>query len=395
MAIHSAAETLRPLPATELQDSTRIHSLDILRGLIMVLMAIDHVRVYSGVPPGGPEAGVFFTRWITHFCAPGFAFFAGTSAFLYGIKINNKTALSKYLLTRGLLLVFLELTVIRFFWEFNLNFSEFILFGVIWMLGWCMVAMAGLIYLKPATVGIIGLAIIFLQQIFAFIPRVLPSPADASFAKVWEFIYSSGYQSFDGIAILYVLIPWIGVMAAGYGFGLIVQMDSERRKKTCIIIGVTSIVLFVAVGSVIILTNPSDEMPFVFRLLNQNKYPASQLFLMMTLGPLILLVPFVEKAKGWFANVLTVFGRVPFFYYLMHILVIHVSALAVQMITNGQMNHEWFAYAPFTQVPQEFRWPLSWLYLVFLIDIVLLYFMCRWYLNFKSRNPQIGWLKYL
>ena len=394
MAIYSTSEALST-PTTELQESKRIQSLDILRGLIMVLMAIDHVRVYSGVPPGGPEAGVFFTRWVTHFCAPGFAFFAGTSAFLYGLKINNKAALSKYLLTRGLLLVFLELTVIRFFWEFNLNFSEFILFGVIWMLGWCMVAMAGLIYLKPATVGFVGLAIVLFQQVFAFVPRLFPSPTDASFGKVWEFIYSSGYQSFDGIAILYVLIPWIGVMAAGYGFGLIIQMNAERRNRICMIIGATCIALFIVIGCAIILMNPSDEMPFLFRLLNQNKYPASQLFLMMTLGPLIVLIPLMEKAKGWFANVLTVFGRVPFFYYLMHILVIHLSALAVQMITNGQMNLEWFAYAPFTQVPEEFRWSLSRLYLVFLTDVGILYFMCRWYLNFKGRNPQIGWLKYL
>jgi uncharacterized membrane protein len=395
MATHSATEIGIPHAETDLQKAARIQSLDILRGLIMVLMAIDHVRVYSGVPPGGPEAGVFFTRWITHFCAPGFAFFAGTSAFLYGIKIKDKAALSKYLLTRGLLLVVLELTVIRFLWEFNLNYSEFTLFGVIWMLGWCMVGMAGLVYLKPATVGIIGLAIVFLQQIFSYVPGILPSPTDASFGRVWEFIYSSDYQTFDGIAILYVIVPWIGVMAAGYGFGVIMQMNPERRNRICMIIGASSIALFIVIGSIILLRNPSDEMPFLFQLLNQRKYPASQLYLMMTLGPLILMIPFAEKAKGWLASMFTVFGRVPFFYYLMHILLIHLSAIVVQLITNGQMNHEWFAYAPFTQVPEEFRWPLPLLYLVFLADVGILYVVCRWYLNFKNQNPQIGWLKYL
>src|SRR5689334_11976990 len=121
-----------------LSPSTRLQSIDLLRGVIMVLMAIDHVRVYSGQPAGGPDAGIFFTRWITHFCAPGFVFLAGTSAFLYGEKIRDNGKLAMFLLTRGLLLIILEMTVIRFLWSFNTNLTEFMLAGVIWMLGWCM-----------------------------------------------------------------------------------------------------------------------------------------------------------------------------------------------------------------------------------------------------------------
>ncbi len=145
----------------ELNSSTRVQSLDILRGAVMVLMAIDHVRVYAGVPAGSPEPAIFFTRWITHFCAPAFVFFAGTAAFFYGLKLNNPSALARYLVTRGLLLVILELTVIRFGWTFNLNLSEFMLAGVIWMIGWCMVLLALFVWIKPVTVGITGLAIIF------------------------------------------------------------------------------------------------------------------------------------------------------------------------------------------------------------------------------------------
>jgi uncharacterized membrane protein len=381
--------------SSKLTTSNRVQSLDILRGLIIVLMAIDHVRVYSGLPPGGPDAGIFFTRWITHFCAPGFAFFAGTSAFLYGSKVNDKGKLARFLVTRGLLLVFLELTVIRFFWEFNLNYGDFILAGVIWMLGWSMVALAALIWLSPKAVGIIGLAIIFLQQIFSFIPKLFPSPVDVSFAKGWEFIYSSGYDTFEGIAILYVLIPWIGVMAAGYGFGTIVTLDEKARNKYCTRIGLTCVMVFVVVGSTFAISNPSEDMPFIQDLLNQRKYPASQLYLMMTLGPLILLIPFAERMKGWVADVLKIFGRVPFFYYLMHILVIHISALIFQQITLGAMHHDWFSRAPFSAVPEEFRWTLPQLYLVFAIDIVILFFVCRWYSNYKVKHSDQAWTKYL
>src|SRR5215813_7915550 len=146
--------------------ASRIQSIDILRGAVMVLMAIDHVRVYSGLPAGGPTAGIFFTRWITHFCAPAFAFFAGTSALLYGRKLADRGALARYLLTRGLILVVLELTLIRFTWTFNIDYGRFVLAGVIWMLGWCMVILGGLVRLSPGAVGIIGLAVVFCQQVF-------------------------------------------------------------------------------------------------------------------------------------------------------------------------------------------------------------------------------------
>src|SRR5580693_1456040 len=139
----------------------RVASIDVVRGVVMVLMAIDHVRVYSGLPAGGATAGIFFTRWVTHFCAPAFAFLAGTSAYLYGRKLNNPRALARFLVTRGLLLVLLELTVIRLAWTFNFDYAHFVLAGVIWMLGWCMVLLAGLVRLSAKAIGMIGLAIIF------------------------------------------------------------------------------------------------------------------------------------------------------------------------------------------------------------------------------------------
>ncbi|SKB51580.1 DUF1624 domain-containing protein [Dyadobacter psychrophilus] len=392
-----AAIGLAPVPEPKLTGSARIQSVDIIRGLIMVLMVIDHVRVYSGLPPGGPSPGIFFTRWITHFCASGFTFFAGTSIFLYGLKLGSKAELVRYLLTRGLLLVVLEVTVIRFFWTFSLDYSGFILFGVIWMLGWCMVLMAAFIWLRPAIAGIVGLLIVAFQDFFAKVPAVLPGPSQASFGKFWEFIYKSGFETWPDMNVLYVIVPWCGVMAAGYGFGEILLMDPARRRRLCLALGLSAIVLFIVIGSIIISqkVGDPDELPFVLQLLNQRKYPASQLYLLMTLGPLVALIPLAENAKGWLSSFLKVFGQVPLFFYLMHILLIHLSALVVNLTLYGNIHQEWYEVAPYTQIPEQFRWGLPLLYAVFVAEIALLYLICRWYATYKRNHPEMKWLKYL
>lgn len=379
--------------ASNSSKKSRISSIDILRGLIMVLMAIDHVRVYSGIPANAPEIGIFFTRWITHFCAPGFAFLAGTSIYLKDNKLNNKLKLARQLVIRGLFLVFLELTVLHFFWAFNLNFFDFVLAGVIWMLGWCMVIMAGFIWLKPKTVGIIGISIILFQQLLFQFSQVLPE----SFLTFWKFIYPTGLENFqtETVAVLYVIVPWIGVMAAGYGFGTVFKVTTVQRKRICLLLGCTMIALFAILGSIQVQRTPESSLPFLLQLLNQSKYPASPLFLMMTLGPLILLFPFLEKANNYLSRALNVIGRVPLFYYLIHILLIHISALVVQKVYDGTLHQEWFSYAPFTSVPNEFRWSLVKLYFVFAIDVIILYYLCKWYGRYKSAHPEKKWLQYL
>jgi uncharacterized membrane protein len=376
--------------------ATRVQSVDLLRGLVMVLMAIDHVRVYSGVPAGSPDVGIFFTRWITHFCAPAFTFFAGTSAFLYGAKVNSKTSLASYLVTRGLLLVVLELTMIRFLWAFHIDYSEFVLAGVIWMLGWCMILLAAMVWLKPRTIGIIGVLIVVGQSGFAYIPGLLPDTARDSFSKVWEFIYPSGFDTFTGIAILYSIVPWIGVMAAGYGFGAILMMEPSRKRKLCLYIGLSATAIFLIAGSIQLLASASPgEMPFLLQLLNQRKYPASLLFLLMTIGPMIALVPIAESLHQGWARILATFGKVPFFYYLMHIPVIHLLALVVQGIKTGHVDHSVYRYAPYVSMPEESRWSLLLLYIVFLIAVAILFFICRWYERYKATHPQQKWTKYL
>ena len=376
----------------------RVNSIDVVRGVVLILMAIDHVRVYSGVPAGGPDPGVFFTRWITHFVAPAFAFLAGTSAFFHGRKLGDTRALSRFLATRGLLLVVLELTLIRFTWTFNLDYAHFMLAGVIWMLGWCMVVLAGLVRFTPRTVGITGLAIVFLQQVFRFIPRVLPETARNAIGPVWEFIYPAGLPRFSWIAILYVLVPWIGVMAAGYGFGLILLRDEASRRRLCLRIGLSATALFLVAGGAIALFAPAgpEAPPALFRLLAQQKYPASQLFLLMTLGPTIALLPVAERARGWVGTALATFGRVPMAYYLMHIPTIHLAALAVMYLRFGTVSSSWYASAPFASVPDDKHWSLGLLYLVFAVVVVALYFPCWWYARVKADPARKAkWMSYV
>jgi uncharacterized membrane protein len=374
----------------------RIDSLDIVRGAVMVLMAIDHVRVYSGVPAGGPSAGIFFTRWVTHFCAPAFVFLAGTGAYLHWRKLGDTRKLAGYLATRGVILVLLELTVIRASWTFGFDYSQFILAGVIWLLGWCMVLLAGLVWLPAWAIGTLGLAVIALQDAFALPAGLLPQ----SWRPVWEFIYPAGAEVKLGengpsVAVLYTIVPWIGVMAAGYAFGSIVTREPRERRRLCLWIGLGATALFVAGAGLSVLTSPAsdDAPPALFRFLNQRKYPASPLFLLMTLGPAIALLPAAERMHGWVTRVLRTFGRVPMFYYLLHIPVIHAVALVVWLLRDGQVHPEWFATAPFVSLPPEHRWGLPLLYLVFGIVVALLYVPCRWFAGVKGRSHG-GWLRF-
>jgi uncharacterized membrane protein len=379
-------------PATAPVLPARLTSLDLWRGAVMVLMAIDHVRVYSGVPAGGPTAGVFFTRWVTHFCAPGFVFLAGTAAFLYGRKGADRRELSRYLLTRGLLLVALELTVVRLSWTFTPASLAAPLAGVIWMLGWCMVLMSLLVRLPIRAIAIFGLATILAQDGFGLLAGALP----AGLAWVGQFVYTGGEVAVGGVtvSILYSIVPWIGVMAAGYAFGVILLREPEARRRACLRIGLASTIAFLVVAVAVVAFNGNPAMPALFQVLNQRKYPASQLYLLMTLGPPIALLPLAEKARGWLARVLEEFGRVPMFYYLLHIPLIHALALIAWILRDGQAHSEWFVTAPYVSIEAAARWGLPLLYFVFVIAVVMLYLPCRWFAQVKSRGRQ-GWLRYI
>ena len=376
---------------------SRVASIDIVRGAVMVLMAIDHVRVYSGVPPGGPTAGVFFTRWVTHFCAPAFAFFAGTSAFLLGIKLGNPGTLARHLLTRGALLIVLELTWLHVAWTFSFDFTN-LLFGVIWMLGVCMILLAGLVRFSPRAVGTFGVVLIVFQQLFRIVPSMMSPGARASTMAVWRVLYLGGPVTIVpdrlAITVLYNIVPWIGIMAAGYGFGALVVRDPAARRRACLRIGLGATALFLVLGSIAALARGGGGTPFLFRLLDQSKYRDSQLFLLMTLGPTIAVMPFLEHARGWFARVLTAFGRAPLFYYLLHIPLIHAVSLLVWYLRDGTTHADWFLSAPFVQTPDGQQWPLPLLYVVFVSCVALLYVPCRWFGGVKARGGS-RWIGYI
>lgn len=392
---------------------TRIESVDIVRGAVMVLMAIDHVRVYSGLPAGGPAFGIFFTRWITHFCAPAFLFLAGTSAFLSG---RTRAGLSRYLLIRGALLVVLELTVLRVAWTFNVDFANYQMAGVIWVIGWCMILMAGLVKLPIAAVGTIGVLIITAHNLLdPYLGTLIPTLRDDSLGALWKILYVAFFAGpiqfgADGpnLIVLYTIVPWVGVMAAGYAFGRILTMEPERRKRLCLAIGLGATALFVVLRGWNLYGDPrpwtteaqgpegAPSMPAALAFLNTTKYPASLLFLLMTLGPIVALIPLLEGARGAFARWISVFGRVPFFFYLLHIPLIHTLALVVSKIRLGVVSPWLFANHPMGNPPppEGYTWSLPLLYLVWGVAIAILYFPCRWFAGLKAKRKD-WWLRYM
>jgi len=391
---------------------SRIASIDLIRGAVMVLMAIDHVRVFSGVPAGGPTPGVFFTRWVTHFCAPAFIFLAGTSIFFYARK---HTDVSRFLLIRGLWLIPLEFTVLRLAWTFNFDFRHYEMAGVIWVIGVCMILMAVLVKLPLPVVGSIGVVIIAAHNLMDPHMRALVEGMDANrFSGLWKLLYVgffAGPIQFgpDGpnLIVLYSIIPWIGAMAAGYAFGKILTVDPARRNRLCLTIGLSAIGLFLLLRGFNLYGDPrpwhgptpgpyGPGMPALLSFLNTTKYPASLNFLLMTLGPIIALMPALEGLRGRFASAIILFGRVPFFYYVLHIPLIHALALVVSKIRLGYVSPWLFTNHPMgnPDPPDGYVWSLPLLYLVWAITILLLYPACRWFAALKARRDD-WWLKYV
>ena len=379
----------------------------------MILMAIDHVRVYAGVPAGGPGPGVFFTRWITHFCAPAFIFLAGTSAFLYR---RSHGAVSRFLLIRGLWLVLLELTVLRVAWTFNVDYAHYLLAGVIWVIGWCMVALALLARLPVAVVAAIGVAIIAGHNLLdPGVQAFMTGSAQAPAHPLWKLLYLGFY---DGpvrlwgeadLMVLYSFVPWVGVMATGYAFGAVLAQEPARRDRLCLAIGLGATALFLVLRGFNLYGDPrpwsppgppSPEgpppMPALLAFLNTTKYPASLQFLLMTLGPTIALMPALERARGVPARIIAVFGRVPFFFYVLHIPLIHALALGVSRIRLGEVSHWLFSNFPMGNPPPPdgYAWSLPLLYMVWAVAIALLYPACRWFAGLKARRHD-PWLSYV
>jgi uncharacterized membrane protein len=383
--------------------SPRVRSVDIVRGAVMVLMAIDHVRVYAGVPAGGPQVGVFFTRWVTHFCAPVFVFLAGTSAFLYRQRVGDTGTVQRWLLTRGAWLVFLELTFVRLFWTFNLHYERLLLAGVLWVIGWCMIVMALLVRLPVKAVAVFGAVIVAGHNLSALAsPATVERLAEGRLGWLWSVLYFGGPVSLGGgptLFVLYSFVPWIGVMALGYAFGVVVRADSGRRRRLCLVLGLGAMAAFVVLRLFNVYGDRpwgTGRLPALLAFLNTTKYPASLLFLLMTLGPAIAVMPLVEEAKGRWARWLETLGRVPFFFYLLHIPLIHLVALLISLVRTPAATAWLFQDHPVNPgpVPDGYVWSLALLYAVTALVVAIASLACSWFARVRARRRD-WWLGYL
>lgn len=379
---------------------SRVQAVDIVRGLVMVIMALDHVRDLWSPTPIRPEditqttGLLFFTRWITHFCAPTFVFLSGVSIWLYQQKQGRRGATSRFLLTRGLWLALLELVVVSFvlFWGYSM-----LLIQVIWVIGWSMVLLAGLLWLPRAVLA--GLAVLIIAEHDA-LPIIQPVTAEN---VGWALLHNSPFlqplEPLPPVLVAYSLGPWLGVMLAGYVVGPWFELPLARRTRVLRTAGVALLLLFAALRA----TNwYGDPVPWsaqprgvgytVLSFLNVNKYPPSLLFVCLTLGVALLLLSSVEGATGHLSRWLRTFGQVPFFYYLLHLLLISGGAWVWTRIAFGQAVN--LSFTPPPTWPKAYHPDLLRTYAVWLAVVLALYWPCRWYQGFKQRHSY-WWLSYL
>lgn len=385
----------------------RLPALDIIRGAVMVLMALDHVRVFAGVPAGGEAPGVYFTRWITNFCAPAFVFLAGTGAYLHREKLASTGALSKYLIIRGALLVFFEMTVSRLSWTFNFDFYNYTEANVIWSIGWSMIVLAALIHLPLRAVTVFGIVVIAGHNILdPFGEQIRAAVQGTNFQHLLQLLYYGDefrwLETGPKIVVLYSIIPWVGVIAAGYAFGWVMKQERRARNAWCFRLGMGAIALFVFLRSFNIYGNPwtwehgDSFMKSLMSFVGTAKYPASLQFLLMTLGPVITFIPLLENARGKLASGLQVFGRVPLFYYLLHIPLIHLTTVLISLVRTPEATWWLFENHPLRipPVPDGYRYSLPMLYAVTLFVVIALYLPSRWYGGVKAQRRH-AWLDYI
>lgn len=388
--------------------STRIQSIDLLRGLVMVVMALDHVRDYFHLgalmtDPTNLETTspfLFFTRFITHYCAPVFVFLAGTSAFLYG-RNKSKNHLFRFLFTRGIWLIFVELVIMTFLWWFDFHFQFFNL-QVIWAIGLCMVTLALLIYLPRYVQVILGLILVFGHNL---LDGITMQGSDA-LSIVWYVLHQSSFAVLGEtwVNFAYPILPWIGVMLLGYCFGIFYgkSYDASSRKDWLLRLGLGALALFFVLrgfnlyGEMVPWSHQKSTTFTVLSFFNVTKYPPSLLFLLITLGPAFLFLYLTENVRNKISDFFLVFGRVPFFYYVLHVALIHLAAISGLLIT-GQ---DWRIMIITPEVLSsgvllDYGYSLWATYMVWIGIVALLYPMCVWYMKYKARNRHIWWLSYL
>ncbi|MEO7673105.1 MAG: heparan-alpha-glucosaminide N-acetyltransferase domain-containing protein [Pyrinomonadaceae bacterium] len=397
---------------TEKIAKQRIYSIDLLRGIVMMIMLLDHTRdfIHAGAlqtdptDPATTTVAVFFTRWITHYCAPTFVFLSGVSIYLQKANGKSNAELSRFLWTRGLWLIFLEFTVIRFLIVFNLDYSFFGMGQVIWVIGVSMIVMAALIYLPVKVVGVAGVLMIVLHNAldgFQVPPQIafVGTPPPDFGQAIWIILHQPGViRLFSGssqLFLAYPLIPWVGVMMAGYALGAVYNWDSERRRKLLLRIGLVATALFVIIRLINVYGDPvpwsvqAEPVSTFLSLLNTTKYPPSLLYLLMTLGPALLVLALADRIDGkaiWLRVCIT-FGRVPMFFYLLQWLFAHSSGILLAYLAGVDVSYLFLGLFEMGQkAPPGHGFPLWVVYAVWITGLILLYPLCLWFAGVKKRN---------
>lgn len=375
----------------------------------MILMALDHVRMYFAFGTWYAEPTnlatttplLFFTRGITHFCAPVFVFLAGTAAFLYGMKNGNTKETAWFLLTRGLWLVFAELIIVNFAWTFDITYS-FRILQVIWAIGLSMIALSAFVFLPQSLILAIGILLVFGHNLLDPIRRQGSSWQD----MLWYTLHQPNYIFNEGTLInfVYPVLPWMGLMALGYAFGAFFRHDfpGEQRKQWLLLSGMGATLLFILLRGLNLYGEPRDwqsQDSAVFTLmsfLNTTKYPPSLHFLLMTMGPALIFLALIEPFGNRLPKPVIVFGQVPLFFYIVHLYLIHALAMLL-LVAQGREAGEYIlsASAIMSGRLSSFGVSLEAVYVVWAVVVVMLYPLCRWYQTIRENHPSPWWLHYL
>ena len=379
----------------------RLVSIDLLRGLVMVLMTLDHTRAFFsnvGFNPLDIEQSnipLFLTRWITHLCAPSFVFLAGIAAYLSLQRGKTKPELARFLLIRGFWLIFLELTLVSFAWTF---YPGLFIAGVLWVIGWCMVVLALLIALPIRSIAIFGIILIVGHNLFDSVQ----AEQLGNFGWIWAFLHERKmFVPIPGIRlfIAYPLIPWVGVMASGYAFGNVLTKTKRARLGWLRNLGWGLILSFFIIRGINLYGVPkpwsvqSSFWKTVLSFINCQKYPPSLTYLLITLGIAFLILYVFESTKKSVFKPLMVFGRVPLFFYILHIWLIHFSAILLALPKYG-LKAVVLPYLSSSAMPDDYGYDLHHVYVLWLVMLAILYPICNWFANYKSKH-KYWWLNYL
>ena len=391
-------EKVSPAPAAV---AARLPGIDRMRGLVIVLMALDHVRDFFNVDAlyfdptdlTRTYPALFLTRFVTHYCAPTFVLLAGVSAFLHGRKLNDRGALARFLLTRGVWLILLDAIVVSPVWALELGRFHL---ATLWAIGCSMIALAGLVFLPLRAVLLIGVLILVSHNLL----DPLHAAQFGAWAPLWSMLHEPGALPF-GLpgGVSYPVLPWIGIMALGYGLGPVFLEPASTRARQLTLLGLASIALFLLLRGTNFYGDPHpwsqqrDSMMTALSVLNVSKYPPSLLYALVTLGPALLLLPAMERFGGFAGEVLATFGRVPLFIYLLHLYAAHAAAVAL-FLTEGFDYNQLRGFGAQAAPPAGLGLSLPATYAAWILIMAALYPACRWFANVKRRRHD-WWLSYL